>query len=180
MSSENEIIKSGHLRGQRFMQLYLAHERRLYGFLMSMVPNWADVDELKQEVAAIMWNKFDNFEEGTDFNAWALTIARYQIMNYRKKKKNQRLRFNDEILESIESKAEKATESVDYRSEALHICVDNLKDKEKQLLNLRYEPDHDTAEIANRVSRTVPAVYKALNRIHAKLLECIKRRLSIE
>jgi len=68
------------------MRLFLASERRIHGFLLVLVPHWADVDDLLQDTAAVLWRKFDEFEPDCDFIAWALSIARFQVLNYRKKR----------------------------------------------------------------------------------------------
>jgi hypothetical protein len=54
-----------------------------------MVPYAAEADDIFQETAATIWEKFSEYEQGTDFKNWALTIARFngqvdnlQILNY--------------------------------------------------------------------------------------------------
>ena len=54
----------------RFMRLFLQSERRILGFILSLVPYVADAEDLLQETCAIMWSKINEFEPGTDFTAW--------------------------------------------------------------------------------------------------------------
>jgi len=167
-------------RGRTFLRLYRTNERRIYGFILSLVPDWSEADDLMQETTMVMWSKFDTFEIGTDFAAWAICIARYQIMNYRKKKRNQRVQFSDEVLEAIDGRVVSAAEEMDALRDALRICLKKLSERDRQLIRLRYEPDASTKSVAERVGRRIDAVYKALNRIHVQLLYCIRHRLAME
>lgn len=167
-------------RGRTFLQLYRANERRVYGFILSLVPDWSEADDLMQETTMVMWSKFDTFEIGTDFAAWAICIARFQIMNHRKKKRNRRVQFSDDVLEALDGKAAAAAEEMDALRDALRTCLKKLSDRDRQLIRLRYEPDASTKSVAERVGRGIDAVYKALNRIHVQLLYCIRRRLALE
>jgi RNA polymerase sigma-70 factor (ECF subfamily) len=172
--------QSGISRGRTFLQLYRANERRIYGFILSLVPDWSAADDLMQETTMVMWSKFDTFEIGTDFAAWAICIARYQIMNYRKKMRNRRVQFSDDVLEAIDDKVASAAEDVDAIRDALRVCLKKLSERDQRLIHLRYEPDASTKSVAERVGRRIDAVYKALNRIHVQLLYCIRRRLAME
>ncbi len=165
---------------QVFLRLYQANERRIYGFILALVPNWSEAEDLLQETTAVMWSKFDQFTVGTDFAAWAMCIARYQIMNYRKKKRNQRVQFSDEVLAAIDGQVSITTTQLDVRRDALRDCLKKLSTRDRELVHLRYEYDATTKSVAERVGRGIDAVYKALNRIHVQLLHCIRRTLAME
>jgi hypothetical protein len=53
------------------------HERLVYGFMLSLVPNWADADEILQETNIRLWDEFEKFVPRTNFAAWAVRIARF-------------------------------------------------------------------------------------------------------
>ncbi|MBI9017508.1 MAG: RNA polymerase subunit sigma-70, partial [Phycisphaerae bacterium] len=57
------------------MRLFLDHQKKIYSFILMMSPNWCDADELMQETSAVMWQRFDTFEVGTNFVAWGIKIA---------------------------------------------------------------------------------------------------------
>ena len=167
-------------RGKSFLRLYQTNERRLYGFILALVPNWSEADDLMQETATVMWSKFDEFELGTDFAAWALCIARYQVMNHRKKKRIQKVRFSDQTVEAVAERMISATENLDDFRDALQDCLKKLSERDQQLIHLRYELNATTRTVAERIGHSIDAVYKALNRIHIQLLHCIRRTLSME
>ncbi len=167
-------------RGREFLRLYQANERRIFGFILALVPQWSEAEDLLQETTMTMWSKFDKFESGTDFAAWALCIARYRVMNHRKKKRNQRVQFSDEVLEALDERVRHTASELDVRRDALSNCLRKLPERDRELIHLRYEYDATPKSVAQRLGGSVDAVYKALNRIHVQLLYCIRRTLAME
>lgn len=167
-----------HEHGQRFMRLFVANQNRVYGLILSLVPNWADADDIMQETSSVMWSKFDEFEPGTDFTAWALRIARYQVMAHLKTKRKQRARLSTETLEAIADRMSDAAMELDDRTAALNECIAKLNDRDQKIMRMRYEQGGSTRTVAERIDRSVDAVYKALNRIHHSLLICIRRTMA--
>ncbi|MEX2673796.1 MAG: sigma-70 family RNA polymerase sigma factor [Phycisphaeraceae bacterium] len=165
-------------RGDRFTRLLLANQQRIYGLILALTPNWSDADDLMQETTAVMWAKFDAFEPGTDFAAWGLRIARFQVMNYLKIKGSERRRFSNEAVELIVDKFTETVDELEDRRDALKRCMDKLPAKDRKLIQLRYEVGTTTRTLADRVGRSIHAVYKALNRTHAQLLACMQRSLN--
>ena len=46
---------------RRFMSLYAANQRRIYGFLRALAHDPADTDDLVQQTLEVMWSKFGEF-----------------------------------------------------------------------------------------------------------------------
>src|SRR5687768_7984588 len=105
-------------RGERFMRLFLRVERRVYGLIVAMTANFNDADDILQETTAVMWRKFDEFKPGTDFAAWALSIARWQVMAHRKRYAVGRSRLSDQTVEALADQAVAGGEDTDARREA--------------------------------------------------------------
>lgn len=163
---------------QLFIKLYLANERRIYGYVRALIPNWSDVDDIIQEIAAVMWSKFDHFEKGTNFSAWALKIAYNQVLNYRKMKRNSKLSFCDETLELLAEKSAHKTQNIDERLPILQSCLQKLQTNELSLIQMRYEPGSTTKAVSLQTGKEPHVLYRLLNKIHNKLLLCIRRTLA--
>ncbi len=163
---------------QLFIKLYLANERRIYGYVRALVPNWSDVDDLIQEIASVMWAKFSDFERGTNFSAWALRIAHFQVLNYCKYKKKDRLCFSESTLESLSDKIENQSSSHDERLSCLKKCLEKLQDTERTLIQMRYEPGATIRSVSEQTGKEAYTLYKVFTKIHAKLLLCIRRTLA--
>jgi len=163
---------------QLFIKLYLANERRIYGYVRALVPNWSDVDDLIQEIASVMWAKFGDFERGTNFSAWALRIAHFQVLNYCKNKKRNRLCFSDSTLESLSDRIENHEQTPDERLNGLKHCLEKLPDNERTLIQMRYEPGASIRSVSQQTGKEPYVLYKLFHKIHAKLLLCIRRTLA--
>lgn len=167
-------------RTEEFIRLFAANQRRIYGLVATMVPNMADADDVFQEISTSLWKKFDEFEPGTDFAAWALCFARFMVLkHYEKQRRRGCVVFDDEVLALIADDTTVEIAKLDHRHEALHGCLQQLPDHSRQLLNARYESGLKTCqEVADHVGRSLQSVYKALSRIHELLLRCIEKVLS--
>jgi RNA polymerase sigma-70 factor (ECF subfamily) len=163
-----------------FLQLLMSNHKRIYAFILGMVPNYQDAEDLFQETILVMWSKFDQFQQGTSFASWGATVAKYQILNARRRKTTQNLQFNPDIQKLIMEKSESFYEQVDVRMQALRQCIGKLNDRDYELVQMRYEKEQDVKEIAERLERSMQSVYKRLARIHDALLHCVRRTLGME
>lgn len=167
-------------RGGEFIHLYLRHERKIHGYILCLVNHWSDADDILQQTAAIMWKKYQPFTSSQHFLNWALRIAHFEVMNYFHQNRNHLPCYSPELFASLESKVTRAVQEKDRRCEALEKCIAGLRQRDQELLHLRYEVDATISRVATTVGRSVDAVYKALNRIHHQLLHCIRHRLAQE
>ena len=86
-----------------FLRLLMANQKRIYAFILAMVPNHGDAEDLFQETVLQMWSKFGGFTRGTSFAAWGIAVARYQILNARKRHSTRQLRFSRIALELLQA-----------------------------------------------------------------------------
>jgi RNA polymerase sigma-70 factor (ECF subfamily) len=163
---------------ERFTRLLVANQRRIDGFIFTLVQDPVATDDILQETVSMLWQKFDSFEPGTDFGAWAMRVARFKVLEWRRRQQRLPLPIDDELLLELASKAE-AAQSYDQvsRKEALASCTSRLKLSDVALLRARYSEEESVAQIAARMGRTRDAVYKVLARIHRDLRLCVKGKL---
>jgi RNA polymerase sigma-70 factor (ECF subfamily) len=145
-----------------------------------MVTNWADADDILQEAVIVMMKKYQSFDSAQRFLTWALRVAHFEVLNHVQKCRNHLPLFSPAVLEAIEEKAAREIQTQDARREALQACIRKLRERDQELLRLRYEVEATTSSVAEMVGRSTDAVYKALNRIHHQLLMCVRRTLAQE
>ena len=80
------------------------YQQRVYLFILSLLPNPADAEEVLQETNLVLWRKFEEFEPGTNFKAWAFQTAYYKIQSFLSRQERDRARFGDEFLEKVAAK----------------------------------------------------------------------------
>src|SRR5664280_323832 len=93
------------LRREEFVRLFQRHERGLYGYILSLVPNVTEADEVSQDTNLLLWKEFNRSDSIRDFGAWARTIAYYQVLAYRKTANRERLQFDSELLDVLADRA---------------------------------------------------------------------------
>jgi RNA polymerase sigma-70 factor (ECF subfamily) len=165
-----------------FLPLFLKNERRLYAYILTLLPHRADADDVLQEVSLVLWDKFDEQNPPGDFAAWACRIAYFKVLDFYKKRQRSRVRFSQAMLDRV---AETAVEQagvlqLDARSEALSACLEKLSFKDRDLLGRRFAEGSTTQSTAAALGRSVEALYKALARIRQSLFECVTRSLAQE
>jgi RNA polymerase sigma-70 factor (ECF subfamily) len=165
-----------------FLRLFLQNERRLYAYVLTLLANRADADDVLQEASLVMWDKFDERQPPADFAAWGCRIAYFKVLDFRKKRLRSRVQFSQVLLERI---AETAIEQagalqLDERREALAGCVEKLATRDRDLLTRRFGDGATIQTLAEQAGRSPDAIYKALARIRRGLFECVTRRLATE
>ena len=89
-----------------FVKLLAKNERHIRSFVRSTGMDWSATDEISQSVALIMWKKWKQFEVGSDFMKWARSIARFEILKYRRNLSRNRLVFNKDLIELLAKSSE--------------------------------------------------------------------------
>ena len=163
-----------------FLRLLMANQKRIYAFILALVPNHGDAEDLFQETVLLMWSKFGGFTRGTNFAAWGIAVAKYQILNARKRHSTRQLRFSQVALELLETDSADFVDQIDLRMQALRDCVRKLRQADYELIRMRYEDEVAIKAIAERMGRSVQSVYKRMARVHDALLRCIRRAIGRE
>jgi RNA polymerase sigma-70 factor, ECF subfamily len=165
---------------EQFLRLFMESERRIYAFIVSVLPNLTDADDILQETSLILWKKFDQFRPGTDFVAWACRTAQFEVLKFYEKQGRSKLTFDVEGLEALQQEVVAMGPLIEAQQVALARCLENLSDRDRDLLRRRYVDEATPKQIAELVGRSLDAVYKALTRIRDGLLNCIQRKLEKE
>jgi RNA polymerase sigma-70 factor (ECF subfamily) len=161
-----------------FMMLFLRHQAELKAFIGSLVRDRHARDDLFQEVALILWEKFSAYDPGRSFGAWARGIAAKKVMQSWEKAGRLPLPFAPAAIQALLDAFERTEASTSAQGVALERCMEDLPEKSRQLLALRYEQALSLGQIAERVGSTLAAVDKALARLRARLQECVEQRLA--
>ena len=163
---------------KRLMTLMTRHQRRIFSYIYTLVPNRYDAEDLLQETSLVICEKFHEFEDGTDFVAWACQIAYWRVRYSRQKFARSKVVFNQDVLEAVAQTASTMADELDNRHEALINCLHKLHPRDRELVLTRYEPGCGVEEAARRSGRTIQTAYKALARLRKLLLDCVTNQLT--
>ncbi len=165
--------------GEAFLRTLAEHERWLSAYVYTLVARLADADDILQECKVVMWKRFSTFEPGTNFRAWARTIALHQVLNFRRSEKRRPYSTQDAaFIEAIAAEVERRSDHFDRKADGLKLCLRKLPEAHRAIVLWRYYEDNGIEEIAAKSGRTVDAVYRLLSRIRVVLNECINRQLA--
>lgn len=180
--SSDPLLPSESQRTEAFVKLLALHQRRIYLFILALLPHVADAEEVLQDTCIILWQKFPQFELGTDFRAWAFQIARYEVLNFFKRARREPSRhaFSEELMNEIAITAATQLDELERRRLALADCINGLPLRDRDLLSRRALPGATVASVASDVERPLEGLYKAFQRIHRLLADCIERRIAME
>jgi len=175
----------------QFLHDFLTHRRMLHAFILSLTGDYAVAEDIFQEVSTVLWRKYEKYQQGTNFGAWAREVAYREVLSTRKKLARGSSRAfvlcDDATMENIlaayrraDERDERAGMGEDERLEALRCCLDAVGGPGSQMLRMRYEEKMSSRSIASQLGRTVGAVDVALHRIRARLADCVQARLARE
>lgn len=161
-----------------FLKLLFDCEFGIRAFIGSIVRDPHEREDVFQEVALTLWKEFERYDRTRPFGAWARGVAAMKLMQRGDKLKRQPVPFSPEAMQALADAFDRAEGQFNPQAAALEDCVDELPERSRKLLALRYEQSWQLNRVADELGSTLDAVYQALSRIRSKLQECIKRRMA--
>ena len=163
------------------MRLALEHRARLWGFLMALTKDPLHAEELFQNTYLVLCEKWNQYQPGTNFLAWARQIARFEFLASVDPERRPFVTAEMNVLEAAMSTNEAVDESPSPRREALRRCLEGMPQaKGRRVLELRYGEGLPGEKVAEQVGLSLNALYTLLSRVRRSLQECIERRLQSE
>lgn len=163
-----------------FLRLYVEHEESLCGFVRALVPTRDDAREVMQEVAVVLWRKFEGLPAIQDFRRWAFGVARLEALTLLRDRARDRHVFGDDVLALLADDAEDDAYIFEAERNALDECLGKLDADQRMLLDAAYAPGVRIDALAATSGRTSMSLYKALHRIRLALMDCTQRVLTRE
>lgn len=163
------------LHTDEFLDLLMQKQMRIYAFILSVVRNFEDADDILQDTVHTMWQKYPDCQPIHDFVAWGIQVAYYKIMEYRKQKnRTVHVHLDSSLFDKVLAAAKSINRDCDDRVEKLKNCLKQLGPRGKKFIELRYYQDLKPKQISVLLGVPVLNVYKILGRIHSQLVHCVK------
>jgi RNA polymerase sigma-70 factor (ECF subfamily) len=158
-----------------FLRLFSHDQSKLFRYIVALVTNLQDAEDILGETTLTLWREFDHFSAGTNFLAWARRIAYLRVLEYYRVRAR---RFPEDLLAVLASEFERREAEPDARLGFLADCRKKLRLADQTLLERRYESNVTVQDLAQQMGRPVNSVSKSLGRIRRTLMECIQRAMS--
>ena len=163
-----------------FLQHYGQCQRQLYLFILFLLPNATDAQDVLQETSLVLWEKFAEYDTERSFFAWARGIAHRKVLKHRERKGRQAALFRNPTLQILLRDLEQYGDDERPMLGALDQCLERLNPADRELIKKRYAPGASVQALAATLGRTPNALSQSLRRIRQALLECITRRMTAE
>ncbi len=179
----NHVDESTHdnsAHDSEIIALLTEHQLSLRLYVRSLMPGDASAHDVTQQANLTLWKKRGDFELGTNFKAWAFSVARFEVLNYRKQRaRDSRLVFSEELEKTFADELARRQDDSDQRQQALQHCISKLSDEHRQLIFHRYASSDKIVDYATRVGRSAGGLKVTLHRLRNLLLDCIRQQLAI-
>ncbi len=176
--SENHPLPENGLQLQEFVSELTASQGRIRAFITSLMPANPDVGDVLQETNLTLWKSRSRYRPGTNFIAWAFTVARLEVFHSRaRSKRHGHARLSDNLLNMLAGEITTTINQEDYL-QALEACMTKLTRGQRELIEARYLPEHSLEMHAQITGRKAPSLRVALLRIRSALRECVETSLS--
>lgn len=131
-----------------------------------------------QETNLSIWKSRSHYEPGSNFIAWAFTLARLEVLHYRTRAQRYgRILISDQLAAMLAEEMPDGSEHQAYLN-ALEGCLSKLTDSQRELEDARYQPGGSLEMHAQLSGHKPSALRVALLRIRAGLKECVDKSIN--
>jgi RNA polymerase sigma-70 factor, ECF subfamily len=151
-------------------------QRTVAGFVRSLVTDFHESEEVLQRVAVTLVRKYGQYDPRRRFVPWALGVAKLEVLMFLHERNSERLVFSDALVERIAESHERAAQDPSPMPQFVTECVEELDGRARQAIQLRYDGNLRTAEIARTMQISDGAVRMLLSRARTLLRKCVELR----
>jgi RNA polymerase sigma-70 factor (ECF subfamily) len=160
-----------------FERVLRPHLTMLFAYSRAICGDFHAAEDVVQETAQIAYRKLNFLIPEADFAGWLKAIARRQALAARRSLTKTNL-VADDVIERVYQ--DPAPAAAGRRGEALTDCIDKLEGRAAQAVKGHYFDGVKLNELADKMGMTSVAMRQLLHRVRVLLLECVRRRLSVE
>ena len=165
---------------QRFLSLFLRSEREIFRYVAALVPNVTDAEDIVQQTAIALWEKFGAYDPAQPFTPWACRFALNKCRQWIERRQRWQVLLESGLAEELVHRRETLRPEIEVRLSHLENCLGKLPKDQRELVEGYYYHSTGIESLSERSGRTVQATYKALQRIRHALLFCVNRAGSPE
>ncbi|MEL6898451.1 MAG: sigma factor-like helix-turn-helix DNA-binding protein, partial [Planctomycetota bacterium] len=113
------------------------------------------------------------------------SIVRIEVLRAKQRSQRERTlaqRVLDDAIDAAfdEFQSSRTSHKRELRRDALALCVQQISDRNKRVLEARFVDELGYPQIGNRLAMSIEAVRKALFRVKKQFRTCVENRLTTE
>jgi len=159
---------------QRFLSLFLRSEREIFRYVAALVPNVVDAEDIVQQTALALWEKFDAYDPNQPFTPWACRFALNKTKQWIERRQRWQLLLAGGLAEELAQRREELRPDIETRLKHLEGCLSKLPEEQRAIVEGYYYRRDGIEKVAEHSGRTVAATYKTIQRIRQALQICIE------
>jgi len=150
------------------------------GYISAMVPDFGDAEDVLQRVALVIVKKYSQYDKAGPFLGWAMGIARYEILAYRRRKAKDRHLLDPDLIGEVADAYQQVSGHLGPMRQALAECLEKVGGRHRRLIEMWYVDRRDPGEIMKLLGIAQSTVYVLLHRARLVLRRCVERRMKLE
>lgn len=154
--------------------LYARHSTRVYRFLVRLVRDAGNAEDLMSDVFFDVWQGAARFEGRASVTTWVLSIARFKALSSLRRKRPDAL--EPEFAEAIEDESDtpEITLQKVSKADALRRCLAGLSAEHREVVDLVYYHEQSVEEVAEILGIPANTVKTRLFYARKRLSELLK------
>src|SRR5512137_72880 len=165
---------------QRFLSLFLRSEREIFRYVAALVPNVADAEDIVQQTAMALWEKFEAYDPSQPFTPWACRFALNKARQWIERRQRWQALLENGLAEELVQRRQELHPEMELRLKHLQTCLGKLSPEQRSLVESYYYERTDVEKLAERSGRSAGATYKMLQRIRHTLQHCVENHANPE
>jgi RNA polymerase sigma-70 factor (ECF subfamily) len=165
---------------QQFLSLFLRSEREIFRYVAALVPNVADAEDIVQQTAITLWEKFEAYDPAQPFTPWACRFALNKARQWSERRQRWQVLLEGGLAEELAERREQLRPEFETRLKHLEGCLGKLPKAQRSLVEGYYYQRAKIEQLSEGSGHTVAATYKALQRIRQTLLLCVENAAKAE
>ncbi|MBA3880374.1 MAG: RNA polymerase subunit sigma [Sphingobium sp.] len=156
--------------------LYTLTSAKLFGICLRICGERQAAEDVLQEVYLIVWKRAAGYDPGRASPiTWLATIARNRAIDWRRAQGNRAMAVLDEALPVADDRPLASDVMLaDESDRRLHLCLDQLEDKQRDAIRTAFFDGVTYAELAERLGVPLGTMKSWVRRGLMRLKECVE------
>src|SRR5437016_5402000 len=146
---------------QRFLSLFLRSEREIFRYVAVLVPNVTDAEDIVQQTAIALWEKFDAYDPAQPFTPWACRFALNKARQWLERRQRWQALLEGGLAEELMRRREELRPELEVRLKHLESCLGKLPADQLSLVEGYYYHRTAIEALSESSGRSVAAAYKS-------------------
>jgi RNA polymerase sigma-70 factor, ECF subfamily len=134
-----------------------------------------DAEDIVQQTAVALWEKFDAYDPAKPFTPWACRFALNKARQWIERRQRWQALLDNGLAEELAQRRQELQPEFERRLRHL-TAASELPSAQRSLVEAYYYERIGAESLAERSGRTVAATYKMLQRIRHALQHCVENQ----